>query len=34
MRSARESVETDSNVKAMQSAFDAVVEADSIRPVD
>ena len=34
MRSARESVETDSNVKAIQAAFDAVVEADSIRPVD
>jgi DNA polymerase-3 subunit gamma/tau len=34
MRSARESVESDSNVQAMQAAFDAVVEADSIRPVD
>jgi DNA polymerase-3 subunit gamma/tau len=34
MRHARESVEQDANVRAMQSAFDAVVEPDSIRPVD
>ena len=34
MRTARESVEQDANIQAMQSAFDAVVEADSIRPID
>jgi DNA polymerase-3 subunit gamma/tau len=34
MRDAREAVENDANVQAMQSAFDAVVEADSIRPID
>ena len=34
MRVARESVEQDVNVQAMQSAFDAVVEADSVRPVE
>jgi DNA polymerase III subunit gamma/tau len=34
MRAARESVEQDANVQAIQAAFDAVVEADSIRPVE
>ena len=34
MKDARESVERDANIQAMQSAFDAVVEADSIRPID
>ena len=34
MRDAREAVESDTNVQAIQSAFDAVVEADSIRPID
>jgi DNA polymerase-3 subunit gamma/tau len=34
MRRARESVEQDANVRAMQSAFDAVVEPDSIQPLD
>jgi DNA polymerase-3 subunit gamma/tau len=31
MRAARESIETDPNVRAVQAAFDATVEADSIR---
>jgi hypothetical protein len=31
MREARESIEHDPNVLAMQSAFDATLEADSIR---
>jgi hypothetical protein len=30
-REAREAIEADPNVKAMQSAFDATLEADSIR---
>jgi DNA polymerase-3 subunit gamma/tau len=34
MKDARESVEKDANVQALTSAFDAVVEADSIRPID
>ena len=34
MRDARKSVEKDANVQAITSAFDAVVEADSIRPID
>ena len=34
MRNARRSVEQDTNIQAMQTAFDAVVEADSIRPID
>lgn len=34
MRKAREAIEQDPNVKAVQSAFDAVLEADSIQPVD
>ena len=31
MRGARESIEGDANVKALQAAFGATVEADSIR---
>jgi DNA polymerase-3 subunit gamma/tau len=31
MREAREAIETDSNVKAVQAAFDATLEPDSIR---
>jgi DNA polymerase-3 subunit gamma/tau len=31
LRTARESIENDPNVKALQSAFDATVEPDSIR---
>jgi DNA polymerase-3 subunit gamma/tau len=34
MRDAREAVENDANVQAITSTFDAVIEADSIRPVD
>jgi DNA polymerase III subunit gamma/tau len=34
MRAARESVEQDANVQAIQAAFDAVVEGDSIRPIE
>jgi DNA polymerase-3 subunit gamma/tau len=34
MREARESIEQDPNVKAVQAAFDAVVETDSIRPME
>jgi DNA polymerase-3 subunit gamma/tau len=34
MRRAREAMEQDPNVKAMQDAFGAVLEADSIQPVD
>ena len=34
MKDARESVEKDANVQALTSAFDAVVEADSIKPID
>ncbi len=33
MRSAREAIEQDPNVKAVQAAFDAVVETDSIQPM-
>jgi DNA polymerase-3 subunit gamma/tau len=32
LRAARESIESDPNVRALQTAFDATVEADSIRP--
>jgi len=31
MRAAREAIETDPNVRALQTAFDATLEADSIR---
>ena len=34
MRKARAAIEQDPNVKAVQAAFDAVVEVDSIRPTD
>ncbi len=34
MREARESIEQDPNVKAVQAAFDAVVETDTIRPME
>ncbi len=34
MRKARAAIEQDPNVKAVQAAFDAVVEADSIRPME
>lgn len=34
MRDAREAVEGDTNVQAIQSAFGAVIEADTIRPID
>ncbi len=34
MRKAREAIEQDPNVKAVQAAFDAVVEADSVQPVE
>jgi DNA polymerase III subunit gamma/tau len=34
MRAARESIEQDSNVQALGSAFDAVLEADSIHPLE
>lgn len=34
MRAARETIEADPNVKAVQAAFDAVVEADSIHPME
>ena len=34
LRSARESIEGDPAVREVQSTFDAVVEADSIRPID
>src|SRR5690606_19134500 len=34
MRKARESMEQDPNVKAVQDAFGAVLEADSIQPTD
>jgi hypothetical protein len=31
IREARESIENDANVKALQAAFDATLEPDSIR---
>jgi DNA polymerase-3 subunit gamma/tau len=34
MRKARSAIEQDPNVKAVQAAFDAVVEADSIQPME
>ncbi|HEY5623236.1 MAG TPA: DNA polymerase III subunit gamma/tau [Gammaproteobacteria bacterium] len=34
MRKAREAIEQDPNVKAVQAAFDAVVEADSVSPAE
>jgi hypothetical protein len=34
MRKAREAIEQDPTVKGFQAAFDAVVEADTIEPVD
>ncbi len=34
MREARESIEQDANVDALRTAFDAVVEADSIHPLE
>ncbi len=34
MRKARESIEQDPNVKAVQAAFDAVVETDTIQPME
>jgi DNA polymerase III subunit gamma/tau len=34
MRAARESIEQDSNVQALGGAFDAVLEADSIHPLE
>jgi DNA polymerase III subunit gamma/tau len=34
MRQARETIEEDVNVKALESAFDAVLEPDSIQPLD
>jgi len=34
MRVVRNTIEADPNVKAVQSAFDAVLEADSIHPTD
>jgi DNA polymerase-3 subunit gamma/tau len=34
MRVARKTIEADPNIKAVQSAFDAVLEADSIHPTD
>ncbi len=34
MREAREAIEHDPTVRAMQSAFGAVVEADSVQPID
>ena len=34
MREAREAIEQDPNVKAVQAAFDAVVEADTIQPME
>jgi DNA polymerase III subunit gamma/tau len=34
MRAARESIEQDSNVQALSGAFDAVLEADSIHPLE
>lgn len=34
MRVARKTIESDPNIKAVQSAFDAVLEADSIHPTD
>jgi len=34
LRSARESIEGDPAVREVQSTFDAVLEADSIRPID
>jgi DNA polymerase-3 subunit gamma/tau len=34
MRSAREAIEQDPNVKAVQAAFDAVLETDSIQPTE
>ncbi len=34
MREARETIEQDANVNALRSAFDAVVEADSIQPLE
>jgi DNA polymerase-3 subunit gamma/tau len=34
MRQARESIESDPMVKGFQSAFDAVVDADTIEPIE
>ena len=34
MRDARTAIEKDPNVRALQDAFDAVVEADSIQPIE
>jgi DNA polymerase-3 subunit gamma/tau len=34
MREARETIERDPNVKAVQAAFDATLEADSIRSIE
>jgi DNA polymerase-3 subunit gamma/tau len=34
MREARAAIEQDPNVRALQDAFDAVVEADTIQPID
>jgi hypothetical protein len=34
MRKAREAIEQDPTVRGFQAAFDAVVEADSIQPVE
>jgi hypothetical protein len=34
LREAREAIERDPNVQAVQAAFDAVLEADSVRPAD
>ncbi len=34
MREARAAIEQDPNVRALQDAFDAVVEADTIQPIN
>jgi hypothetical protein len=34
MREAREAIEQDPTIKGLQATFDAVVEADSIEPVE
>jgi hypothetical protein len=34
MRKAREAIEQDPTVKSLQATFDAVVEADTIEPID
>ena len=34
MKAARTAIEDDPNVRALQDTFDAVVEADTVRPVD